>query len=419
MPSREWSPLLSLCELLGVQVLPHARIRDFPEDFQVDEIPPPISEPEPGVSWVRIRKRLLTTVDAVRAMQEQAEIGERDISVAGLKDRNAVTTQWVSVPTESLSKLERLNTTGLELLEVRDSGFRLRRGQLQGNRFAIRIRGLAPKEAHEVIERFQSLAIGGLPNAFGPQRFGVARRNHLLGEALAKGDADAFVHALVKPVPGESESVAAGRAALARGDDREALRLLPRNCVAERRVAGRRRGEDLVRTLRRLPHRLRSLLVSAWQSGIFNEVLRRRFGLGLDAQIGDVLMFDTGRTCFLLTEERFTEDITRVREGLLVPAGPLPGWKFMRAQGEPGAVESEVFQQFELERISNRILPKKALRGARRPFLVSIKASSATLDSEQHLVVQFTLPGGSFATSVLDCLGIPTSPEVKASNRMY
>ena len=149
-----------------------------PEDFVVDEIP--AYEPEgSGDHWfVRIRKTGLSTTAMVRIMAEAAGVHSKDMGVAGRKDEQAVTTQWISLPSDPVDPQD----DRIEILEAHRHRHKLRRGHLKANRFKIRLQGVEP-DAAERLPELLALIEHGVPNYFGAQRFGYE------GSSLRKAQA--------------------------------------------------------------------------------------------------------------------------------------------------------------------------------------------------------------------------------------
>ena len=164
------------------------RCRVCPEDFVVSEIPrfPPSGDGEYAYAYVE--KRGLATHDLAAALRERGVL-YKDIGVAGLKDKHAVTRQWISVPARHSGDLEALDALeGARVLETSRHSSKLRRGQLRGNRFAARVREPEPgweSRARAVVARLRAL---GLPNYFGPQRFGRFNSNAIDAVRLLRGE---------------------------------------------------------------------------------------------------------------------------------------------------------------------------------------------------------------------------------------
>jgi tRNA pseudouridine13 synthase len=162
------------------------RIRATPEDFEVTEegAYPLSGSGEHLYLW--IEKRGNTTKYVVDEIARQLGVKFKDIGVAGLKDRHAVTRQWISLPRKFESKLSEFTLPGTEILSTTAHGNKLGIGHLRGNRFRIRVRDTQPnslERAERTLERLRTL---GVPNYFGPQRFGNTGTNAVRGLELVR-----------------------------------------------------------------------------------------------------------------------------------------------------------------------------------------------------------------------------------------
>ncbi|WP_347329449.1 tRNA pseudouridine(13) synthase TruD [Marinimicrobium locisalis] len=151
--------------------------RAVPEDFQVDESLG--FEPDGvGEHWlVQVRKRGDNTAWVAGQLARCAGVGVKDVGYCGLKDRHAVTTQWFSIyqPRGDEPRWAELEAQGIMPLRWGRHGRKLRRGQHESNRFVIRLRDIAPLKpgaGEHLDEHLQQIAANGVPNYFGPQRFG-------------------------------------------------------------------------------------------------------------------------------------------------------------------------------------------------------------------------------------------------------
>src|SRR5687767_11569574 len=94
------------------------RIKTSPEDFVVDEIPAYEPSGEGTHLYLHVRKKNRTTDDVVKEIARALEVPPREIGVAGLKDKIAVATQWISVPARDASVDERARSLALEGVEI-------------------------------------------------------------------------------------------------------------------------------------------------------------------------------------------------------------------------------------------------------------------------------------------------------------
>ena len=122
---------------------------------------------------LRVRKRDANTQWVARELAKFCRCRPMDVGYAGLKDRRAVAVQWFTVPKTSqpLEAWTSLQTPEFEVLEAHAHTRKLPRGALAGNGFVIRVRDVAVTD-QQLAERVELIARRGVPNYFGPQRFG-------------------------------------------------------------------------------------------------------------------------------------------------------------------------------------------------------------------------------------------------------
>lgn len=169
------------------------RLRASPEDFRVEEIPAYQPSGEGEHVYVFFEKRGLTTPQAIERMARALGVDPRDCGYAGLKDRHALTRQWASFPCVDPERVRALTLDGVRVLAVGRHRNKLRTGHLQGNRFVLRVTGLADVSLARAraVEIARVLRARGCPNYFGEQRFGREGDNALRGMAWLRGEAPA------------------------------------------------------------------------------------------------------------------------------------------------------------------------------------------------------------------------------------
>ena len=174
--------------------------REEMEDFIVEEVPRRKPEGEGEHCWIQVEKRGVSTSEAMRRLARRLNLNPRELGFAGRKDARAVARQWISAP-----GIEPISAIGADLGHVRvlsaeKATRRLRLGALMGNRFNLFLRRF-PVDAEATARRVLStIATRGLPNWFGPQRFGFAGRGHELGRLLLARDFPSYIKALCSPV---------------------------------------------------------------------------------------------------------------------------------------------------------------------------------------------------------------------------
>ncbi|NIB39699.1 tRNA pseudouridine(13) synthase TruD [Pseudomaricurvus alkylphenolicus] len=159
--------------------------RAQPEDFQVDEDLGIELTGEGEHVYLHIRKRGDNTAWVAKQIARLADVNTGDVGYAGLKDRNAVTTQWFSVylPKGEEPDWASLNSESIKVLAVTRHRQKLRRGTHRANLFAIRLRQLQGDDSG-LQPRLERVAQQGVPNYFGEQRFGHDGGNLELAQRL-------------------------------------------------------------------------------------------------------------------------------------------------------------------------------------------------------------------------------------------
>ena len=315
------------------------RIKVQLDDFEVEEIP--AYEPSGGGEhlYLWVEKRGLGPEFFVQQVGQRLGLPTNEIGTAGLKDRHAVTRQWVSVPKHVEPRLPQIDGDGIRVLNVSRHTNKLKTGHLRGNRFRILVSEAEPvgDRVGPIVERLQRL---GMPNYYGPQRFGRGGTTHETG-----------------------------------------LRLL----------AGERVG-------RLPPFRLR-LHLSAVQSLLFNDWLIRRVADGLYRSVlpGDVMMKWPAGGLFVADDVAVEQERFDRRE--TVVGGPMFGAKTFATQGVAAEREAAVLADSRLSAGSfaafDRLMP-----GTRRHSQVYVDELAAVWEPD-GLRLGFALPAGSYATVLL------------------
>jgi tRNA pseudouridine13 synthase len=271
-----------------------AVIRRAPEDFVVEEIPAYTPSGRGEHLYLTFTKRGLTTPDAVRALAQALDVDPRGAGFAGMKDRHAVTTQTASfafpMARDAAAAVAAVAVPGVTVVSAARHDNKLKPGHLIGNRFTIALADVLAAEVPEILRRLAAIGRIGVPNAFGPQRFGR---------------------------DGDNPERALGW------------------------LSGRERGPRSPREQR--------LLFSSLQSLLFNRVLARREAAGTWAAVlpGDVAKkHDTGGLFTVPLEGPDLDDArARAEAGAVSATGPMFGAKMRWPEGEPAALEREVLDQ--------------------------------------------------------------------------
>ena len=375
-------------------------IREQPEDFFVEEIPLYSPCGEGDHLYLLVEKRRLTTYDLLRELSSALDCKERDLGYAGLKDAQAVTRQTISVPLRKPDDVKGLDIPGVRLLSAKLHTNKLRVGHLAGNNFRIRIHhpvAESMERAETVLGVLQDL---GVPNRYGSQRYGVLGNSHLIGRAILQG---AYQDA-VRTIVGDPQQITHPgwrKAAEAfRNDDLEnAIENLPQHCRSERKLLQMiRDGKSARKAVMAMPRKLLRLYLSAYQSSLFDRMVDMRLDSMERLCKGDLAYKHVNGASFLVTNPELEQPRADAFE--ISPTAPLFGYKTKLAEGQSGILEHSLLESEKLSLESFKLTGGLAMAGERRPIRVPIHSCSCE-QSEGGIIVSFSLPKGSFATSVL------------------
>jgi tRNA pseudouridine13 synthase len=321
------------------------RVRVEPEDFVVEEDLGFAPSGAGAHVLIKVRKRGANTEWVAREIGRAAGCRPGDVGFAGLKDRHAVTVQWFSVPSprgatyvgDVIEKLQGLRGEGFEVLEAHAHAKKLPRGALAGNRFAIRVRDVSADDA-AIAERVDAIASRGLPNFFGPQRFGREGAN---------------------------------------------LRKIPADLTSG--LSGVHPGE-------------RTYVLSAARSLVFNAVLAERVSDGswCQLEVGDVANLDGTGSVFAVES---VDDLLRDRVTALDvhPSGPMWGKGEVLSKGRIQQLEQQVAASLPEP---CALVVAAGMNQERRGLRLAVRELGWAREGHDVLV-RFWLTKGSFATTVL------------------
>lgn len=376
-------------------------VKDRPEDFVVDEIPLYQAMGIGDHAYARVEKIGIPTREAIRRMAQHLQIPESRIGCAGLKDAQAVARQTLSFERVPPAKLEGLTLPGLRVISVKRHKNKLRPGHLAGNRFEIRVRGVCADAAERTAAILGVILARGLPNGFGPQRFGTRGDTHLVGRSLVLRDFEGAVKRLCG-MPSEVEGdprVLEARRCFEAGDVEGARKAFPHSFATERRVLDRiAQGGDAAAAVRVIPKGVRRFFVSAWQSALFNRVLADRLGTMDRLEVGD-LAWIHGKGAVFRVEDAAKEQ-ERCDDFEISPSGPVYGTKMVFPGGAPGERERALLAAEGFEPADFDVKGVDRFEGERRPLRVPVGDPTYRVEGED-LLLAFSLPRGSYATNLL------------------
>jgi tRNA pseudouridine13 synthase len=387
-------------------------IKQNTRDFCVEEIPLYPACGEGTHIYFTVRKRGIPTPAAVARIAKYMNVEPSEIGFAGLKDAQAITTQQMSLEHADPKRLAALKDRQIEIVSTAKHTNKLRPGHLEANRFAVKIRQPNSGALDRAYAILDVLGKRGVPNYFGPQRFGLRNDTADLGRALVSGDLDEFVAILFgRPAEGDPKECYEARLAFDKGDIKGALASWPKHYAHPRRALSAYKNANKTRKNERAVYtvdkRMKRLYVSALQSAVFNDVLARRIETLDTVMPGDLAARTGGKAVFTVEEapEALKAAQERAEAFEISPTGPIPGYRSSIATGEPGKIETDVMAERNIDTENFRHVGRMKVKGARRALRFKISNLEITKDTDDistHLLLKFTAPSGCYATVLLD-----------------
>lgn len=309
-----------------------------PEDFQVNEYFNGQFSGEGEHILLKIEKRGLTTEEVIKSLARLINKPAKLISYAGLKDRQALTTQWLSIhaPGEEINGVGSLEAPGWRVIEHTRHNKKLRPGFLTGNHFIMRLRDVS--DEMDLVSRLEQIKISGVPNYFGEQRFGREGNNLIKAEEML--------------------------------------------------VQGKKVNDRF----------LKGIYFSAARSWLYNLILAQRIEDNSWNQplAGDVMQLAGSNSIFVI-DEVDTAIQQRIASKDISPASPLPGKGKKMVKGQALELISAIYTHW-LPWING--LERHGLEEAWRPNILHVDNLQYTI-KDKVAELSFTLPAGSYATGVL------------------
>ena len=324
----------------------HGRMRAQCADFEVSEILGFEPDDDGDHLLLYVEKEGITTSDLVAVIARAAGLATRQVGYCGMKDRQALARQWLSIPVAGRAEPNwaLMAPAPAKILVRARHRRKLKRGSHRANAFKIRVLELHGGR-DDIDKRLCRIGQEGVPNYFGPQRFGRQGRNIERADAMLKN----------------------------------ALR--PPN------------------------HLIRGMYLSALRAWLFNAVLSERVSNDSWNRLlpGDCAMLDGTRSVFSIHDVD-AELAARAQAGDIHPTGPLVGTGKALVHDTAQAVEEAILADYKAWRVG---LAQAGLRGARRSLRATVRQLVWTWESETTLCLSFILDRGQFATSVVrECFSV-------------
>jgi tRNA pseudouridine13 synthase len=377
------------------------KIKHKPEDFIVEEIGPDwkckvsekFSSANPDLSklgsaesdflWCELEKYDLDHFTALKDVARFMGKGMDSIGYAGTKDKQAQTSQRISIFKPNLERLANFSHQNIVLKNFKWAKRKIKIGYLEGNHFKIVIRDVDKKEAAKITKPIRNMP--WFPNYFGSQRFGSLRKNNVkIGKLIIKRKFEEAVWTILTDTSGdERPEVKQARENLRKTRDiTDAAQNFPRHLRQELGILDYlvRHPEDYLGAIKKAERKSMLMYINSVQSHIFNEILRRALDEGMD----------------------FTK---KGQQNCI-----LAGYKTKFYEGRLGEIEREVMEENGLELSDFDVveIPYLRIKGSFRKAITEVSDLNVEVEDDEEflnskkIVLSFSLPSGVYATTYLE-----------------
>ncbi len=379
------------------------KLKQKPEDFRVEEIAEPHLGEGPFALY-RLAKKSIGTPEAIGAICQAWRLQREAVAVGGLKDRHAVTRQYLSIENGPRRKLTQ---TSFSLEYLGQSSGPFESSGISANRFEIVLRDLGQLEVDKIDALLPAIAASGIPNYFDDQRFGsVGESGDFIARPWCLGDYDrALWLALAEPNSHDRPGVRDEKRELCAhwGNWEKCRKSAVRPVVRAAMERLCRQPRDTRGAFILIPQHERRLYLEAFQSFLWNRVL----GESIRALFGAAELFELeiGRAQVPFFLNPAPPD---VRQQLEQPL-PLPSARERAELGPLTELYERVAGEFGLECRQLRVkYPRDSFfsRGSRRALFFPTGVTTQAGDDEEHagrrkLLLRFELPPGCYATILI------------------
>jgi len=327
------------------------------DNFFVEEIPLyPFAHTGEWL-MLKVRKKGLTTPEMLNRISSFTGIKKRDIGYAGLKDKEGLTVQWISVPRKYRDEINRFKDRQIKIVEQDLHRNKLKIGHLKGNRFFVRLKKVNLPTAKILFSIIKDMKKYGIPNFFGAQRFGKFGNNFEEGKKIIEGEKFVRNKRLNKFL------ISAYQSKLFNDWLKERINLSAMFELSEKELIQAGFSKDLIKFLKNQKHPFKLLP-------------------------GDVMShYPVGK--FFYLEEDESE---RFLKKEITPTGLLPGKKAMRAKDFARSIEEKY----------DELIPAN---GDRRIAWIFPEFIETNYNKDKAwFEMSFILPKGSYATVVIELL---------------
>ncbi|UCD02383.1 MAG: tRNA pseudouridine(13) synthase TruD [Promethearchaeota archaeon] len=402
----------------------NGKIISIKEDYKTHPFSEELKDRYTTFNLIKINK---DTFEAIRHISKILKIPYNLINYSGLKDKHSISAQKISIKGDYIENLRNLKLKDIFIRNIHPTKKPVKLGSHWGNNFTILIRNIEYQKnlKSKIVEYTNFLNTFGFPNYFGLQRFGSFRPNsHIVGRSLLERDFkkafEDFVSTTYSTESAESKKV---RAEFRKTRNLEkAYMSFPKSLQYERNMIHHliEHPDDYEGSINILPSDLKTLLISSFQSYLFNKMLSVRIqkGFSLFKPIkGDAISILDSYNANItqvkyiyggLYDNYLNKALKLNRAVIIIPIigkyTNLDDFPLMKSLFEEIAEQ----EKFDKNIFSSKMINEQEFKGSIRAMTVKpttlkfLKLESDDLNpGKEKIKLEFSLQRGSYATMLI------------------
>ncbi len=380
------------------------KLKQIPADFIVEEIPSlEFTKDKHDHAVYLMEKQEIDTFEALRFLSKKTRVPLFEIGYAGLKDKHALTKQYISLPAHY--SIPQISIDNVKLTFVGYHQKKIKIGDLQGNKFWITARDVKQTELKQIAERAQVIPCFGVPNYFDSQRFGsVINNEFIIKHIIEKKYEQAVKIFLTAYLKSERKNIKdEKRKLLSQWNNLTNISVRTRELalvITEYRNTG-----SWLTAYKRIPAHLREMYVNAYQSFLWNECVKETLKTCITKEKLYPVEYATGSLLFytMLTDQ----EQERIPEFF-----PTLSSTVILSEFDQQIVDRVITKQgitladFDIEEATTNFFKtrKRSIRLQPKDFIISEpqqdEINNKNNDQRFKITVSFSLPQGSYATLI-------------------
>lgn len=380
------------------------KLKQQPSDFLVEEnINIIISENKKTHSIYIMEKTELDTFDAIRAISKKTKVPLFQIGYAGLKDKHAITKQYISIPTNY--NIKKLVLDKISLSFIGYSNKKIKIGDLKSNKFSITIRDIKTNKIDKVNEKIKKVSLFGVPNYFDSQRFGSVFYNEFIIKHLIKKNYETAVKIfLTSYLKSESKNIKnEKRNILKNWSKLENISL--NNKIFSQIIKEYIKTHNWLNAYKKIPANLREIYINAYQSYLWNECIKEVIRVCVNGKKIYSVKYAVGSLYFY--KDLINEELNKIPFEF-----PTLSHKVKLAEFENKIVskildkENINIQDLDINKLTGNYLKTRKRQVLIKPEDLNIitiaddELNTINGRPQKKITISFSLPKGSYATVI-------------------